>query len=93
MLPYSFFVRRQRVHLPSTWKRQWGRREANQLKSALQREGHDAYVCQVAPGANIKEVVVRRLAAAKLVVILGTKTPLPADVVPPSLVAKYRGLV
>mmetsp|Transcript_28719 Transcript_28719/g.73429 ORF Transcript_28719/g.73429 Transcript_28719/m.73429 type:complete len:196 (-) Transcript_28719:114-701(-) len=48
--------------------------EAIQLKAALQKEGHDAYLCEVAPGANIKEVVVQRLAAAKLVVIMGTKT-------------------
>jgi len=48
--------------------------EAKQLKAALQREGHDAYICEVAPGDDIEEVVIKRLDAAKMVIIMGTET-------------------
>mmetsp|Transcript_42245 Transcript_42245/g.108783 ORF Transcript_42245/g.108783 Transcript_42245/m.108783 type:complete len:478 (-) Transcript_42245:502-1935(-) len=48
--------------------------EAKILKRELQSRGHDAYICEVAPGEDIQRVVIRRLDAAKMVIILGTRT-------------------
>uniref|UniRef100_A0A7S3GC70 TIR domain-containing protein n=1 Tax=Palpitomonas bilix TaxID=652834 RepID=A0A7S3GC70_9EUKA len=48
--------------------------ETEQLREELRKCGHDAYICEVAPGGNIEELIIDRLNAAKLVIIMGTET-------------------
>ena len=48
--------------------------EAQQLREALAARGESAFICEVPPGEDIKSVVIDKLAKARLVVVLGTKT-------------------
>jgi len=48
--------------------------EAKRLLTAMRKRGHDAYICSVRPGESIKREVSSRLAKAKMVIIMGTKT-------------------
>jgi len=48
--------------------------EARELRNALRARGLYAYICEIPPGKDIVEAIVKKLSSARLVVILGTQT-------------------
>lgn len=48
--------------------------QATALKQVLEMRGLDVFLCEVAPGGNIKKVIVKAIDEAKMVIVLGTRT-------------------